>query len=192
MALDAVQQQFAAVGELPYNIDQAALSAISGTLYGSASDYVVCYEYDDTADTYTYTLYSGVASVTGDIVSFTRGDVYTWVYTVSSVPVSSSQSVSGSFSGSAVGQSPASLQGSFNGTVPRVDYRYTVVSDCDYGRIDDTLYPDTDTIIYGSMGFLPHLERGLSYADIGQAVALPVVFGVFCSVFATQILRKFG
>lgn len=192
MALDAVQQQFAAVGELPYNIDSAALSAVRGTLYGSSSDYVLCYEYDDTSHTYTYTLYSGIASVTGDIVSFSRGDVYTWRYTVSSVPVSANQSVSGSFSGSAVGQSPAALQGSFNGTVPHVDYRYTVVSDCDYSRIESTEYPDTDAIIYGSMGFLPHLERGLSYADIGQAVALPVVFGVFCSVFATQILRRFG
>lgn len=192
MALDAVQQQFAAVGELPYNIDDAALSAVCGTLYGSASDYVLCYSYDDTAHTYIYTLYSGVASVTGDIVSFTRGDVYTWRYTVSSVPVSVSESVSGSFSGSAVGQSPAALQGSFNGTVPRVDYRYTVVSDCDYSRIDDTVYPDTNAMIYGSMVFLPHLERGYSYAAIGSAVALPVLLGAICSVFATQILRKFG
>lgn len=192
MALDAVQQEFVSVGELPYNIDHAALFAVCGTLYGSASDYVVCYDYDDIAHTYTYTLYTGVSSVTGDIISFSRGDVYTWRYTVSSVPVSTSENVSGSFSGSAVGQNPAALHGTFSGSVPRVEYRYTVVSDCDYSRIDDTQYPDTDTIIYGSMPFLPHLERGLSYADIGQAVALPVVFGVFCSVFATQILRKFG
>ena len=125
MALDAVQQEFSAVGDLPYNIDAAALSAVRGSLYGSSCDYVVCFEYDDITHTYTYTLYSGIATITGDIVSFSRGDVYTWQYTVSSVTVSASESVSGSFSGSAVGQSPAALQGSFSGTVPRVDYRYT-------------------------------------------------------------------
>lgn len=192
MALDAVSQEFSSVGSLPYDIDSAALSAARGCLYGSASDYVLCYDYDDITHTYTYTLYSGHCRVIGDIVAFSSGDVYTWSYVVDSVPVSTSDSVSGSFSGSAVGQSPAALQGTFNGSVPRVQYRYTVSSDCDIQRIDETTYPDTESMIYGSMDFLPHIERGYSYADIGQAVALPVLFGVLCSVFSTQVLRRFG
>ena len=192
MALDAAVQEFSAVGALPYDIDAAALAAARGTLYGSADDYALCYVYDDTAHTYTYTLYMGHCTVTGDIVGFTAGNVYTWTYTVTAQPVSTSDSVSGSFSGSAVGQSSAALHGTFSGSVPRIETRYLVRSDCDVARIDETTYPDTSAIIYGSMGFLPHLERGYSYADIGKAVMLPVVFGALCSVFAAQVLRRFG
>lgn len=192
MALDAAVQEFSAVGALPYDIDAAALAAARGTLYGSADDYALCFAYDDTAHTYTYTLYMGRCTVTGDIVGFTAGNVYTWVYEVAAQPVSTSYSVSGSFSGSAVGQSPAALQGTFSGTVPRIETRYSVRSDCDTARIEETTYPDTSALIYGSMAFLPHLERGYSYADIGKAVMLPVVFGALCSVFAAQVLRRFG
>lgn len=192
MALDSAAVSVSALGALPYDAMQHAIASAEGCIQGSAADYAMIYTYNQQTQTAVYTLYVGVCSRSGDTLSFTSGVVYDFKYTTTSTPVSATQSVSGSFSGQAVGQSPAVLNGSFSGSVPVVQYQYTIAYDCDITPITAAVGVDTTALLYGSMDDLPHLERGYSYADIGRAAFVPVCVGALLSVFLTQIFRKFG
>lgn len=192
--MDAIAYEQSAVGSLPYSVDAHALQAVRGSLYGTASDYVVTYSYNQQTGFEVYSLYLGKITSSQNALTCVSGRVYEFQYLTTSHPVSASQAFSGSFSGQAIGQSPSALQGSFNGSVPYVNYQYTIRYDCDITDIPSGqgVTVDSQSIIYGSMDDLPHIERGYSYADIGQAVALPLLLCAFCGVLYTQIFRKFG
>lgn len=192
MALDSASVSVSAIGALPYDSMQHAIASAAGCIQGSAADYAMTYTFDQATGTAVYSLYVGVCSRSGDVLSFTSGMIYDFKYTTTSTPVSATQTVSGSFSGQAIGQSPAALNGSFSGSVPYVQYQYTIAYDCDITPISAAVGVDTAALMYGSMDDLPHLERGYSYADIGRAALVPVSVGVLLSVFLTQIFRKFG